>query len=91
AYDGELNPVFIKGEKGKTYYVRVALYDSYGKSGLNISAEKSISIGTDLIDTVAPIIPDAPSLSTALDKSVDGKVSASVTATWAASPSTNFG
>jgi len=91
AYDGELNPVFIKGEKGKTYYVRVALYDSYGKSGLNISAEKSISIGTDLIDTVAPIIPDAPSLSTTLDKSVDGKVSASVTATWAASPSTNFG
>ncbi|WP_204268143.1 hypothetical protein, partial [Escherichia coli] len=35
--------------------------------------------------------PDAPSLSTTLDKSVDGKVSASVTATWAASPSTNFG
>jgi hypothetical protein len=47
AYDSPQVNFTVNGTTGTTYYIRMAFYDVYSKvpSGLNISAEQSVTIG----------------------------------------------
>lgn len=67
-YDGPDTVLRFPGlTPGETYYYRVASYDAYGKSGLTISPEYSVSLGlNDPADTVPPVTPTGITTSTAL-------------------------
>lgn len=86
-YDGPDSSLAIVQEKdgtalisGKTYYLKFAPYDEFGKTGLNVSSEfkiKTIYVGTDHIDddaiTTAKIVDDAISNIKIIDDAVTVK------------------
>lgn len=64
-----------------TYYVKVAVYDTYSKQNLNISSQfKAEAI--DFADVVVPDIPTGLALSSKLESQPDGSETASLRATW---------
>lgn len=82
----------LPAEAEQTYYVRVAAYDSYGKTGLNYSNEKVIKATIKLFDTSAPAIPGNLTLvSNNVELSVDGTISSKVIIQWPAVTSSNLG
>ena len=55
-YDGPDTSVVLSVTKG-TWYVFVAIYDAFGKVGLNISSPVSMTV-TDLTDMLNAVLPD---------------------------------
>jgi predicted phage tail protein len=81
-YDGLNTFVSLPAKRDTNYYVRIAAYDSYGKTGLNISEQKRIFTSIKLFDPNGPAQPTGLALSTAPVILADGTVMASITATW---------
>ena len=75
-YDAMGNQGSFKLEENKTYYVKAAAYDRFGKSGLNYSTEATVTTGS-FVDTTPPAIPTNLVVTSALS---NGK--ARVTVTW---------
>lgn len=82
----------LPAEVEQTYYVRVAAYDSYGKTGLNYSNEKLIKATIKLFDPEAPSIPGQPFLvENVTEISLDGVLSTRLTIGWPPVTSENLG
>lgn len=77
-YDGTGNPIVIPGDHETTYYFRIAAYDDFGKTDLNISSEFSITTLADGSDTEAPDVPTNFELTSVL--TTDGR--ATLIGTW---------
>jgi len=89
AYDGP-NPYVMLPATVGTYYIRVAAYDAFGKTGLNISAEQVFSLIDLVVDPIPPAVPTGLALSSTSVVAADGSVVTTLKATWNASPSANF-
>lgn len=81
--DVEANAVSLQLESGD-WYVRVAYYDAFGKTGLNITSEFAITVGSpsDVGDTIPPEVPTGLVLSTTVETADTGEQTVSLTATW---------
>ncbi|QIG69089.1 tail host specificity protein J [Rhizobium phage RHph_N1_15] len=82
-YDGLGGAFVFPGEELQTYYIRVAAYDTFGKTGLNISPALMVST-TAMFETDPPAIPTGLAATTSF---VDGV--ARVSATWNANTETD--
>jgi hypothetical protein len=82
----------LKATPGKTYHVRAAAYDAFSNNPaeLNVSAEVAKTVTIELFDTSAPARPGQPTLVSSAETGLDGSLSASVRATWAAVTSANL-
>jgi predicted phage tail protein len=87
-YDGPDTSSRIRVTTG-TWFIRVAAYDTFGKTGLNLSSQFSVAVSEYLLDIVAPLAPANIALSTTRSVSPSGEVQSIVVATWPASTSTN--
>ncbi|MFA9261797.1 MAG: phage tail protein [Undibacterium sp.] len=79
-YDGRSNSITIPTPANTTRYVRIAGYDAFGKTGLNISAEIPVTTVTFGGDTTPPAVPTG----LALASSVISNGQSKLIATWAA-------
>lgn len=77
SYDGTNNPQIFKLDYETVYYVRIAGYDSFGKSELNFSSEVPVTTLTDGADVDPPKTPTGLDVTSAL---VGGR--ARMTVTW---------
>ncbi|MBX5130833.1 hypothetical protein HJB53_30545 [Rhizobium lentis] len=82
-YDGLGGSFVFPGEELQTYYIRSAAYDTFGKTGLNISPAMMVST-TGLFETDPPAVPTGLAVTTSF---VDGV--ARVSATWNANTETD--
>ena len=89
-YQGPSNMIILPGITGETLYVRIAAYDLFGTSGLNISPPTSVIVGGVSPFTVAPSIPTNLALSSAAETLSTGEIQEILTASWDVSPSGNF-
>lgn len=90
SYQGSNNFVAIPGVLDTTYYVRVAGYDQFGTSGLNISPPVQVVVGGFKLDTNPPDIPTNLVLGAGMTTLATGQVVATLSASWDASASSNF-
>ncbi|ACL58782.1 TipJ family phage tail tip protein [Methylobacterium nodulans] len=92
-YDGPNTLQFFTADPDTWYYVRVALYDDFGKNPaeLNISGEVAVRTNDLIIDVQAPDIPTGLNLTTALEVSATGVATAAITAIWNPVGSSNLG
>ncbi|ACL59893.1 TipJ family phage tail tip protein [Methylobacterium nodulans] len=92
-YDGPNTLQFFTADPDTWYYVRVALYDDFGKNPaeLNISGEIAVRTNDLIIDVQAPDIPSGLTLATALEVSATGVASSRIDAVWNPVGSTNMG
>jgi predicted phage tail protein len=88
-YDGDMTPIIIPVIANQKYFVRIAVYDSYGKSGLNYSIEEAYTVlfGFDVYD---PGIPSGLALTSTTVKSDTGDLLTSIKGTWNKVPGTNL-
>jgi hypothetical protein len=92
-YQGANNFVTIPadpGSKFKTYYVRIAAYDAFSTSNLNISPPISVQVGGDAIDVTSPDIPISLVLTGSIQTMPSGEVQTRLSATWAENSAINF-
>lgn len=84
-YDGAEVFTSIKAEINTTYYVRVAAYDSFGKTGLNVSAEIVVKVvGATPVDFLPPSVPVGFKLDSRTQVQPDGSSMYELTADWEA-------
>lgn len=84
-FDGKGNFFQWTGQTGSTYWIRVGSYDSFSKTGLNISAAIQVTTGNGYVfDTDDPAEPTA----LVLTEEMRGQ-NAWIVASWTASPSTD--
>lgn len=69
------------------WHLRLAAYDGFGKTGLNVSGETAVAIGLGSTPDFAqtPALPGAPTYSTSLARLADGTTRTSVVLDWPAS------
>jgi len=91
-FDGADTSVRVAGlTPGETYYFKFASYDVYGKTGLIVSDQYSVTIPTfDPNDTTAPATPTGVSLSTGLVNTSQASL-AYIEASWNANAETDLG
>lgn len=71
-YDGHSNAVTIPGDPTLTYYVRVAAYDAFGKTGLNVSGEMTTTlVATPLSVSLSDTQSDVIDLLTSMNRLAD--------------------
>jgi predicted phage tail protein len=90
-YDGINNFLSLKADKFETYYVRLAIYDAFGKTGLNISPPIEVIVDGFKIDVEPPEVPELPTLTASTQRTATGEIQTRLVAQWSASPSENFG
>ncbi len=91
-YDGPDSFVFLNDTPGATRFVRVALYDSFGKTGLNVSSEYRVIVGAvEETDFLPPAVPTGLSVTSQSSTNADGSVVYKVIATWNANAEDDFG
>lgn len=83
--DGRINAVIYSAAANTTYYVRVAAYDDFGKTGLNISGQIEAT-GVGSVDFEAPAVPTGLAATSTL--TADGR--AKVRFTWTANTETDL-
>lgn len=91
-YESATSPFTLKGIPDKTYYVRAAAFDAFGKNPaeLSVSAEQAKKLTILLFDPFAPAVPAKPALSTVAETGIDGSVTSTVNATWPAVSTANL-
>lgn len=82
AYDGPNTNIALPAVPETTYFIRIAGYDAYGKTGLNVSGEASRKATVTLFDAAPPPVPAKPTLTTDAETAADGTVTAVLRATW---------
>lgn len=90
-YDGPNTFIPLPAVPETTYYLRLAGYDSYGKTGLNIGPELIKKATILLFDPMPPAIPDKPVLTTEVEVAPDGTVTSVVRARWTLDTSGKLG
>lgn len=90
-YEGQNTLVNLPAEKEVFYYLRIAGYDAFSKTGLNISPEYRVFVTNKIIDTDAPEIPTGLKLTTKSETNAAGVTTAMIAAVWDPNPSKNFG
>lgn len=91
AYDGINNFVTLKADQFETYYVRMAIYDAFGRDGLNICPPIEVVVDGFKLDTEPPAVPTGLALEASVERNASGDLQTRLVATWDASPSENFG
>ncbi|QEE37937.1 MULTISPECIES: phage tail protein [unclassified Methylobacterium] len=82
AYDGPNTSVALPAVPETTYFIRIAGYDAYGKTGLNIGPEIAAKATVTLFDGTPPPLPTKPVLTTDAEIAADGTLTAVLRATW---------
>lgn len=91
AYDGPDTYKYLVAPERTTRYVRVAAYDSFGKTELNVTAELSVIIGGVVApDSVPPTVPTGLVLTSDVVVAADGTATYRLHATWDANPEGDF-
>lgn len=91
AYDGPDTYKYLVAPERTTRYVRVAAYDSFGKTGLNVTAEFSVIIGGVLApDFVPPTVPTGLVLTSDVVIAADGTATYRLRAMWDANAEGDF-
>lgn len=93
-YDVTNSLFTFAGTADKTYYVRAAAYDAFGKNPaeLNVSTEQSKKLTILLFDPLAPGIPPQPTIvSNVAETAPDGTVTSKATIGWGAVTTANLG
>lgn len=90
AYDGLNNLVSLPAEKFQTYYVRIGAYDSFGRTGINISPPIEVTANGYEVDQTPPDPPGALTLSSDVVRADDGTIRVNLVAEWGASASENL-
>ena len=90
AYDGINNFVSLKGVAFATYYVRMAIYDAFGRDGLNICPPIEVTVDGFVIDIEPPAIPTGLTLRAYTERGPTGEIGSRLVAEWDVSPSENF-
>lgn len=82
AFDGTNNFVSIPADAETDYWVRIALYDAFGKTGLNVSPPVYVKTYGTGFETEPPAVPSIPSLSAVVNTLPSGGLSTRLVATW---------
>lgn len=91
AYDGPDTYKYLVAPELTTRYVRVAAYDSFGKTGLNVTAEFSVDVGgVSPADFVPPTVPTGLVLTSGVVIAADGTATYRLRATWNANAEDDF-
>jgi predicted phage tail protein len=91
AYDGPNRYIFLQVPPSVDRYIRVAAYDSFGKTGLNVSAEVKVrSAGVVPPDLTPPGVPTGLALSDEVREQEDGTQTYILIATWNANADGDF-
>jgi hypothetical protein len=69
----------------------LAIYDAFGKTGLNISPPIEVIVDGFKIDVEPPEVPELPTLTASTQRTATGEIQTRLVAQWSASPSENFG
>ncbi|AMB48254.1 phage tail protein [Methylobacterium sp. AMS5] len=89
-YEGDNSLVALKAAKNTAYYIRIAGFDAFGKTDLNISPAYKVIVIDRIIDTVAPEIPTGLKLETGSELTADGTLQAFIKAVWDPAIAENF-
>ncbi len=89
-YEGPNSALSFPVTPDTPYYVRIAGYDEFGRTGLNISAQQEITASSIGADLSPPSVPAGLALASAVSTRSDGTVVTTVTATWDAVGSGNL-
>lgn len=91
AYDGPNRYVFLQAPINVDRFIRVAAYDSFGKTQLNVSAEVKVhTVGVLAPDLVPPAVPTGLALSDDVTTASDGTKIYTLKATWNANTEGDF-
>jgi predicted phage tail protein len=91
SYDGPNRFVVLQVPPNATRFIQVAAYDSFGKTGLNNSAEiKVTSVGVVPSDFLPPAVPTGLALSDSVKTAEDGTKFYELEATWTANTEEDF-
>jgi predicted phage tail protein len=83
AYEGPNTFLSIPAQPNSTVYVRIASYDSFGRTGLNVSAEIVVRIvGVQPVDFIPPSVPTGFALTSTATVQPDGGILYELQATW---------
>lgn len=90
-YDGPDTFKSIRAAPLTRQYIRLAGYDSFGKTGLNITAEVEVLIGGVVdVDFQAPAVPVGLTLTTTVNTAPDGAKKYRLRAVWTANAETDL-
>ena len=82
-YDGPNTFTSVPAAANSTVYVRVAAYDSFGRTGLNVSAEIVVRVvGVIPVDFIPPSVPTGFKLDSRAVSQPDGSMRYELLATW---------
>lgn len=82
-YDGPNTFTSVRAKENATLYVRVAAYDSFGRTGLNVSAEFVVRIaGAAPVDFLPPAVPVGFRLDSVATVQPDGGTLYEILADW---------
>jgi predicted phage tail protein len=91
AYDGPNNFIFLQAPIQVDRFLRVAAYDSFGRTGLNVSAELKVrTAGVTDSDTVPPTVPTGLALTDEMRMGPDGTKTFWLLASWNANAEGDF-
>ena len=82
-YDGIGNSTSFTLPSSGVYFIKAAAYDKFGKSGLNFSAEKTVTTGV-FVDVEAPATPTGLTFSSEIRTDANGSAAAYLICTWTA-------
>jgi predicted phage tail protein len=82
-YDGPETFKSVQAAAGSTVYIRVAAYDSFGRTGLNVSAEIVVRVaGVVPVDFIPPSVPTGFKLDSRATPQPDGGMLYELLAEW---------
>jgi predicted phage tail protein len=91
AYEGDSTYAVVRVPESSVRFVRVAAYDSFGKTGLNVSAEFRVAVGgVKPPDFIPPAVPTGIALTTSATVGPDGTPTYRLRATWNANTEGDF-
>lgn len=88
-YDGPDTQIRIPLTIGSTWYLRIAAYDAFGKTGLNYANESTV-VPAAKLDTVAPNVPANVALTSSLIQDANGEQRIELVGTWDANTEPDF-
>lgn len=90
-YDGDSTYTFVQAPESSTRFIRVAAYDSFGRTQLNVSAEFRVLIGgVKAPDFLPPSVPTGLRLTTTSSQAPDGGYTYRLIAEWDANGEDDF-
>lgn len=89
-YEGPNNFLSFPAEDATTYYVRIALYDAFSRTNLEVSPPQAVTTVTAAVDIDPPATPSSLSLTGTIEINGAGDAQTRLVATMADNASENF-